>query len=232
MNIQIDPEDIRSSLESWGMSRQELAAKLGVPVKAVMEWEQGIVPVPQGKVGAVRKALDIGGESVPEFGPAALLRRLGQLAKQRREEIGMGRPSFAKEVGLGSDRTLVQFEFGRTLPSGASQRKIEKGLDWKLGVIEEVMRMTDRRATDIRMEELDAEDSLYLSSARGGVDPSNPRPLRYVSSEDLLEELRLRLESATPPPRLYGKPKPDVKDMFGLAASTNVEHLEDDEDPK
>ena len=153
------------------------------------------------------------------------------MAKQRREEIGMGRPSFAKEVGLGSDRTLVQFEFGRTLPSGASQRKIEKGLDWKLGVIEEVMRMTDRKASDIDMQELDAEDSLYLAS-RGGVDPLNPRPLRYVASEDLLEELRRRLESAAPPPRLYGKPKPDVKDMFGLAASTNVEHLEDDEDPK
>lgn len=228
MNIQIDPEDIRSSLESWGMSRQELAEKVGVPVKAVIEWEQGITPVPEGKVGAVRKTLDIGGESVPEFGPAALLRRLGQLAKQRREEIGLGRPRFAKEAGLGSDRTLVQFEFGRTLPSGASQRKIEKALDWKFGVIEDVMRMTSRKASDITMEELDAEDSLYLAS-RGGIDPLNKRPLRYVSSEDLLEEIRLRLESATPPPRLYGKPKPDVKDMYGLAASTNVEHLEEDD---
>lgn len=231
MNTQIDPEDIRSSLESWGMSRQDLADKVGVPVEAVIEWEQGIAPVPEGKVGAVRKALDIGGDSVPEFGPAALLRRLGQLAKQRREEIGMGRPSFAKEAGLGSDRTLVQFEFGRTLPSGASQRKIEKALDWKLGVIEDVMRMTNRKASDIGIEELDAEDSLYLAS-RGGVDPLNRRPLRYVSSEDLLEEIRLRLESAAPPPRLYGKPKPDVKDMYGLAASTNVEHLEDEDDTK
>jgi DNA-binding transcriptional regulator YiaG len=231
MNIQIDPEEIRSRLEAWAMSRQELAERVGVPVKAVMEWEQGIVPVPLGKVGAVRKALDMGSETQPEFGHAALLRRLGQLAKQRREELGMGRPAFAKEIGLGSDRTLVQFEFGRTLPSGASQRKIEKGLDWKLGVIEEVMRMVDRKAADIPMEILDAQDSLYLAS-RGGIDPSNPRPLRYVSSEDLLEEIRLRLESAAPPPRLYGKPKADVKDMYGLAASTNVEHLEDDDDSK
>jgi DNA-binding transcriptional regulator YiaG len=221
MNIQIDPEEIRSHLEMWSMSRQELAEKVGVPVKTITEWEQGVTPVPLGKVGAVRKALDMGSESQPEFGPDALLRQLGRLAKQRREEIGMGRPAFAKEAGLGSDSTVRDFDFGRRLPSGASQRKLERALGWRLGVIDDFMRMVDRKASTITMEELDAEDSLYLD-AQGSI-----KGLALVSNEDLIEELRRRLEKAPAP--MQNK---DVQNMFGLAASTNVEHLEDEDDSK
>jgi len=217
MNIQIDPEDIRSHLEVWAMSRQELAEKVGVPVKTVMDWEQGIAPVPLGKVEAVRKALDMGSETQPEFGHAALLQQLGRLAKQRREEIGLGRPTFAKEAGMGSDKTVTQFEFGRVLPSGTNQRRMEKALGWRLGVIDDIMRMTNRKAADITMEELDAEDSLHIA-AQGGVG------LALVSNEDLIEELRRRLLKSPAPLQ-----NQDMQNLFGLAASTNVEHLEDDE---
>lgn len=214
----VEPDEIRSTRESLGMSAQELAEMVGVSVKTVVEWEHGTATVPSGKVKAVRKALNMSTAPVPEFGHAALLRRLGQLAKQRREEVGMGRPSFAKEAGLGSDKTITQFEFGRVLPSGTNQRRLEKALGWKLGVIDEVMRMVDRKALSISMEELDAEDSLYLA-AQGGISS-----LALVSNDDLIAELKRRLEKSSQPMQA------DAKDLFGLAASTNVEHLEDEDE--
>jgi transcriptional regulator with XRE-family HTH domain len=160
----------------------------------------------------------LGGEGVSEFGAKALLRRLGQLAKQRREEIGIGRQQMAREAGLGSDRTIVEFEFGRTLPSGTSQRKIEKALDWRSGVIDDVMRMVNRKAADISMESLDAEDSLYISS-QGEI-----KGLELISDDALLAEVRRRMTESS---RHLSEA---AQNMFGLAASTNTEHLEEEDE--
>jgi hypothetical protein len=102
--------------------------------------------------------------------------------------------------------------------SGTNQRKLEKALGWRLGVIEDVMRMVNRKATSIEMEELDAEDSLFLA-AQAGI-----KALSLVSNEDLIEELRRRLENAPAPMQ-----QRDAQHMFGLAASTNAEHLEDED---
>lgn len=214
----VDPDEIRSNRESLGMSVQELAGQVGVSVKTVVEWEDGTSAVPQGKVDAVRKALDMNGESVPEFGSAALLRQLGRLAKQRREEIGMGRPSFAKEAGMGSDKTIAQFEFGRVLPSGTNQRRLEKALGWRLGIIEDMMRMVDRKASTITMEEVDAEDSQFIA-AQGGI-----KGAALLTNAELIEELTRRLSQVPSPMEAR------VRDMFGLAASTNAEHLEGEEE--
>ena len=155
---------------------------------------------------------------VSEFGPEALLRQLGRLAKQRREEIGIGRVLFAKEAGLGSDKTIVDFEFGRRLMNGTNQRKVERALGWRLGVIDDIMRMVDRKASSIGMEMLDAEDSLHIA-AQGGAG------LALVSNEDLIEELRRRLLKSPAPMQ-----NQDVQNLFGLAASTNAEHLEDEDE--
>jgi transcriptional regulator with XRE-family HTH domain len=212
----VDPDEIRSHRESLGMSVQELADKVGVSVNTVMAWENGVRDVPLGKVVTVRKALDMDGESVPEFGHGALLRQLGKLAKQRREELGLGRVPFAKEAGMGSDSTVRDFEFGRRLMSGTNQRKIEKALGWRLGVIEDFMRMVDRKASTITMEELDAEDSLHLAAA-GGI-----RGLALVSNDDLIAELKRRLSQVPVP--LEAR----TQDLFGLAASSNTEHLENE----
>jgi len=209
--------EISSYRESLGMSVQELADKVGVSMSAIVEWENGTKDVPKGKVAAVRKALDMNGETVPEFGYGALLRQLGRLAKQRREEIGLGRPSFAKEAGMGSDKTVVQFEFGRVLPSGTNQRRLEKALGWRLGVIEDIMRMVDRKASTITMEEVDAEDSLHIA-AQGGIKGAS-----LLTNEELIAELTRRLALIPSPMEAR------VQDMFGLAASTNAEHLEEDE---
>lgn len=196
------------------MTQQQLADEVGVSRRTVTSWERG-ESTPQNRTAAVAEVLRIGDlRDLPEFGSDALLRRLGQLAKQRREEIGVGRPAFAKEAGLGSDRTVVQFEFGRVLPSGTSQRRIEKALGWRLGAIEDAMAMLDRKASDIRMEELDAEDSLYVAG-------QHTTALSLVSSEDLLAELARRLGVGS-------GLKADVQDLYGLAASTNSEHLEDE----
>lgn len=211
-----EPDEIRSHREVLAMSRQELAERIGVPVETVIAWEAG-TDVPEGKVDAVRKALDMDGEPVPEFGREALLRQLGRLAKQRREEIGIGRVPLAKEAGMGSDKTVAEFEFGRRLMSGTNQRRLEKALDWRLGAIDDVMRMVDRKASTITMEELDAEDSLHIA-AMGGV-----KSLALVSNADLLAELARRLSKNPAPLEARNQ------EMFGLAASTNTEHLEDED---
>lgn len=196
------------------MTQQELADEVGVSKRTIGGWERG-ESVPRNRMGALAEVLGMEGTS--EFGHKALLRRLGQLAKQRREQIGLGRQPFAKEAGLGSDKTVQAFEFGRTLPSGTSQRKIEKALDWRPGVIDDMMRMTNRKASSIEMEELDAEDSLFIAG-QGGI-----KGLYMVSDEELLEELKRRLGQSS---RHLSR---NAQDVYGLAASTNVEHLEEDD---
>jgi len=212
----VESDEIRSHRELLGMSVQALADKVGSSMNTVMAWENGTRDVPLNKVGALRKALEMSDEPVAEFGHGALLRQLGRLAKQRREELGLGRVPFAKEAGMGSDSTVRDFEFGRRLMSGTNQRKIEKALGWRLGVIEDVMRMVDRKASTISMEEVDAEDSLHIA-AQGGIKGAS-----LLTNEELIAELTRRLAQVPSPMEAR------VRDMFGLAASTNAEHLEDE----
>jgi transcriptional regulator with XRE-family HTH domain len=210
----ISAEDIKAGRERKMMTQQELADEVGVSLRTVSSWERG-ESVPRNRTAVIAEVLGL--EGAREFGREALLRRLGQLAKRRREELGIGRQPFAREAGLGSDKTVAEFEFGRVLPSGTSQRKIEKALDWKLGVIDDTMRMLDRKASSIEMEELDAEDSMFIAG-QGGI-----KGLELVSDDDLLAELRRRLGQSA---RHLSK---DAQDVYGLAASTNVEHLEDED---
>jgi len=158
-----------------------------------------------------------------EFGREALIRRLGQLAKQRREELGLGRVTFAKAAGLGSDKTMQDFEFGRRLAHGTSLRKIERALGWRYGVVDEIMESPNRKASSIQLEDLDE------------FEPGQPMPLDRIATADLLAEVIRRL---TVIKGAIGTPQPSIqdvigvaaphKDLFDLAASTNVEHLEDE----
>jgi DNA-binding XRE family transcriptional regulator len=208
-------DEIKAGRERKMMTQQELADAVGVSLRTVSSWERG-ESVPRNRMAVIAEVLGL--EGAKEFGYDALLRQLGRLAKQRREEIGLPRQGMAREYGLGSDKTIVAFEFGRVLPSGTSQRKIERALDWKVGVIDEVMRMVNRKASDISMEELDAEDSLYLSS-QGVI-----KGLELVSDDDLLAEVRRRMTESS---RHLSEA---AQHMFGLAASSNVEHLEGEGD--
>jgi transcriptional regulator with XRE-family HTH domain len=58
----------------------------------------------------------------------ALVRRLGALAKQRREELGFHGVEFAKKAGIESDKTIRDFEFGRSLPPADTRRKLATSL--------------------------------------------------------------------------------------------------------
>lgn len=156
----------------------------------------------------------------PEFGEKALRIRLGQLAKQRREEIGLGRIAFAKEAGLGSDKTVQDFEFGRRPISSRTQMRMERALGWRLGAIEDTLRDVNRKASSIQMEALDAEDSMHIALQQGS------RPLSMVPDDELLDEVRRRMGRG-----LQKLGSVESQNLFDLAASTNNEHLED-EDPE
>jgi transcriptional regulator with XRE-family HTH domain len=212
--MSISAEQIRSGRERLMMTQQQLADELGVSLRTVGNWERGET-VPRNRLAPLAEVLRLTDE--PLFGSEALLRRLGQLAKQRREEIGLGRQLFSKEAGLGSDRTVTQFEFGRTVPSMASQRKIEKALGWRLGVIDTILRQVNRMASEITMEDVDAEDSLYLES-------QELKSLALYTDDELMDELRRRLKTDR---RVATGQR---QDLYDLAASTNSEHLEAEDD--
>ena len=211
--MEITADQLKAGRERLQMTQQQLADEVGVSKRTIGSWERG-EHVPRNRLAALTDALGMEGTS--EFGEAALRRRIGQLAKQRREEIGLGRVPFSKELGM-SDSTLRDLEHGRRIPFGSTVIKVEKGLGWRLGVIDDVMRMTNRKASSIEMQELDAEDSLHLAAVSG------VRPLALVSNEVLLDELARRLEKFHVPMQSR-----DAQELFGLAASTNVEHLEEE----
>ncbi|WP_324644134.1 hypothetical protein [Pseudarthrobacter sp. LT1] len=114
---------------------------------------------------------------------ATLVRELGALAKRRREEIGLSREAFTREAGIEAEQVIRDFEHGRHLPEEDARRKLEKALDWRLESIDDVM-SADRTAGTLTMEDLDAEDSLYLASV-------SPR-LDTASDADLLAEVARR----------------------------------------
>lgn len=213
-HMSISAEQIKAARERLHLKQKELADMVGVTSRTVGSWERGET-VPRNRMGALAEALGLE-ETEPEFGYEALLRRVGQLAKQRREELGFSRPAFAKHAGIGSDKTIAEFEFGRTLPMGGTQRKIEKGLRWRSGSIDDVMRGQDRKASSIRMEDLDKYDS-------------SPREqLSKFTTLELLDELRDRLDNLAT--FMIGA-TPQAQQLYGLAAQGHIpEHLEEDED--
>jgi ribosome-binding protein aMBF1 (putative translation factor) len=210
----ISYEQIRAGRERLGMTQQELANHVGVSLRTVGNWERG-ESVPRMHMAVLADVLEIEDprETVREFGREALIKRLGYLAKRRREERGIGRVPLSKELGI-SDATIRDFEFGKHLPTGRVIQKLERGLDWRPGAVDEVMRQVNRKASSIKMEELDAMDSVSVSP-----------DIASFSTQELLREVIRRLSL------LEGSLGPDVPTqvMLGLAAQGHIpEHLEDD----
>jgi DNA-binding transcriptional regulator YiaG len=219
----ITAEEIKTGRERQRMTQQQLAGAVGVSLRTVSSWERG-QSVPRNRAAVLADVLDLSIDRGPEFGQTALKKRIGALAKQRREELGLARVPFAKHIGLGSDKTLQDFEFGRRVPQGMSVRKIEKALGWKIGVVDELLEGPDRKASDITLEDLDE------------FEPGQPMPLDRVPTSDLLAEVIRRLGALQ---SALGSPQPRIEDIVGvsvprdlydLAASTNVEHLEDEDE--
>jgi len=218
-DMAITAEQIKAGRERLHMTQQQLADEVGVSLRTVSSWERG-ESVPRNRTASVIEVLGLIEDeaNLPEFGEAALRRRIGYLAKQRREELGLARIPFARELGM-SDRTIKDLELGLRVPYGQTQRKVERGLGWRLGAIEDVMRMKDRKASSIDMESLDAEDSLKIGLAKG-----ETLALSAIPDTDLIEELRRRLITK------HASAALPSQELYGLAASSNVEHLEEDED--
>lgn len=90
-----------------------------------------------------------------------MLAHIGRLAQQRRGEKGVGRASFAVAAGIGSDSTVKTFEFGRTEPSIPTQLRMEKALDWRHGVIRDVLDAAETgqaHPDDVDMEYMDGRE--------------------------------------------------------------------------
>lgn len=198
------------------MTQEQLAEAIGVSKRSVGSWERGEA-IPRNRIGAISDLLGLD-DGFPEFGVDAIRRRLGELGKQRREELGLSSKNFTDIAGLGSDKTVRQFEFARVMPSGVVQRKLEKALGWRLGAIDAALRDVNRKASSITMEMLDAEDSLFMAKEAGG------GSIESFTDEVLVAELwrRLKVREGVSP-RV-------TQDLFDLAASHNSEHLEDEED--
>ena len=152
-------------------------------------------------------------EQGSDYGHEAILRRIGALVKQRREELGLSRMSFVKEHGLGSDKTVRELEYGNTLPKLQSLRRIEDGLGWRVGSIMQALQNADQKASRLRMEDFDAFDSAPAGS------------LDTVPTSELLTEVIKRLTT------LQTGMGIQTQEMFGLAAmGYKPEHLDKDED--
>lgn len=148
-----------------------------------------------------------------EFGREAVLRRLGALARRRREELGLSRAAFVEQSGIRSDATIREFEFGNLAPRPLTLVKYEKALGWRQGAILEALSDEGRRASEIQMEELDEFDSVPA----GG--------LSRISTPELLEELSKRLKELQ---ATIGAP---AQSLYGLAAMGHKpEHLDEDGD--
>jgi len=205
--MDITSEQIKSARERRQMTQAELAEEVGVSLRTVGSWERG-ESVPRNRMGAVAEALGIVVEGERDYGQQAIKRRLGVLAKQRREQMGYGRVSFAKDSGIGSDSSVMDFEFAKRWPREATLRKFEAALGWKAFVTDEIL-ASGQRASSIEMKDLD--DPAVERDSNGTA------VLRQFSTTQLLEELILRL----------GELKArEVAKSAGLGASTEQHHFD------
>jgi hypothetical protein len=156
---------------------------------------------------------DLDMEAVREFGKEALKARLGELARLRRsKDLGISREALAAASGIGSTKTIRDFEFGLTVPQEINKARFEKALGWRAGAIDDVLSMTSTKASSITMDMVD-------SPSRA---PS-ARPLKGYTTAELLKELLVRL------PRMVEAEEgaqQDTQFLYGLAANNDPSHLE------
>jgi transcriptional regulator with XRE-family HTH domain len=151
-----------------------------------------------------------------DYGQEAIRRRLGQLAKRRREQLGLTRVAFAQHAGM-FDQAVQDFEFARRWPRTATLRKFEDALGWKPFITEDILG-SSRRASSIELEDLDDVD--VVAPERGSV------PLRGVPTAELLAELGrrfARVEAAV----AHAEP---VRADYDLASSDDHVEGEDERD--
>lgn len=153
-----------------------------------------------------------------QWGEQALRARVGELARYRREERGLSRAQLATRVGISQKQTIQDFEAGERSPFPQTLRKIENGLEWKAGAIDDALR-SGKRASDVQMDDMDRFDR-----------DQKVDMLSSVGDEELLEELINRLSlmklNIARSKRSYAAPQGSCS----LAVTSNPEHREDAED--
>ncbi len=208
----ISAETIKAARERRQITQAELATELGVSMRTVGNWERGD-SIPRSRMGALVEALGL--EAKPtayQWGTDELRARIGTLAKQRREELGLSRDAMAERAELKSKQTVMNFEFARAMPRGATLRQIEKVLEWKNNSIDEALE-SGKRAGDLTMEDFDQFDRT-----------PQERPLASFSTEEVLAEAIRRLTEFR---GALGPSKPaDSQFLYGLAANNDPSHLE------
>jgi len=209
----ITSEQIKSARERRQMTQQELADEVGVSLRTVGSWERG-ESIPRNRMGAIAEALGLEVEGERDFGPGAIRRRMGILAKQRREQLGLSRVAFAQHAGM-HDQAVQQFEYAQRWPRTATLRKFEDALGWKPFITEDILN-SSRRASTIELADLDNPSVVQP-------DPGSV-PLAGVPTADLLAELVRRNDAAR-----FALASP-AQDHFDLAASDDHVEGEDDND--
>ena len=163
------------------------------------------------------------GQGSRNYGQEAMLRKVGELARRRREELGFGRVAFAQQTGIGSDKTIQDFEKGVLKPRPHTLSLFEAGLGWRVGSVTELIDDPKRKVSEVSMEDLDAFDR-----------KPDVTELSAFSTIELLDEVRNRFMAIQE--GLGGRGRGRVKlgpaDLYGLAASGGhkPEHLDDNPD--
>lgn len=216
-DMRITAEQIKDARDRKNMTQEELAREIGVTSRTIGSWERGEV-IPRARVAALAEALDIPDAPTEyQWSDQSVRTRIGALAKQRREELGLSRDAFARRAGLRSKQTVSNFEFARSMPRGQTLRQIEKVLEWKNNSIDDALD-AGSRAGELFMEDFDKYDR----------DPDAERPLESFSTEEILSEAIRRLtelKGALGPTNGVTIPK-GAQFLYGLAANSDPSHLE------
>lgn len=211
--------DIRAARERKQMTQQDLADAVGVSLRTITNWETG-ASIPRNRMGRVAEVLGLPGTWSGGVQGARV--RIGELARQRRRELGFGGAArFAEEIGVGY-QTVTRFENASQGTDATVSAKLERGLDWGPGVI---VRTLERVAAG----ELDPED-ISMETMCPPAPPVESAAL--LSDEDLLTEVLRRMESWKSAIVAAGLDNGKVKgqEAFGLAASSG--HRVGDDGPE
>lgn len=220
MNITAD--QIKAGRDRKQLTQEELGKVIGVTSRTIGAWERGEV-IPRSRVGALIEALDLQEETAGyQWSEQELRARIGQLAKQRREELGLSRDVMAARAGMKSKQSVMNFEFARSMPRGENLRRIEEVLEWASNSIDDAL-ASGKSAGELNMEYFDKYDKTTPVE----------RPLKSFTTEEVLAEAIKRLsdiKGALGPSRSMAPADFGPANLYGLAASGNTEHLEDLED--
>lgn len=122
---------------------------------------------------------------------------LGDLVVKARVELKKSQLGFAKEVGV-DVQTLRSLEKGNRLPLDVNQGKIERGLGWKAGAINELWEhREDTPKASVTLDEMrrGASESTWQDLDKEASSEVPVMKASLLSDEELLAELAYRFRN-------------------------------------